>query len=113
MKTLLTTFILVLITHLISFPTGVVLVIMSFLKGIKSSSFKKTFNRDMKLNRFYKNDLYEFASVIFIFAFMYDGFHPNAFEKPLDIPVAIIQICIVFLLLFRGMEEKLFSKKPE
>ena len=111
MKTLLTTSILVIITHLISFPTGVVLVIFGVLKGIKCNSHKKTFNIDMKLNRFYKNDIYEFASVIFIFAFMYDGFHPSAFEKPLDIPVAIIQICIVFLFLFRGMEEKLFDEK--
>ncbi len=111
MKTLLTTSILVIITHLISFPTGVVLVIMSFMKGLRCDGFKETFNRDMKLNRFYKNDIYEFVSVIFIFSFMYDGFHPSAFEQPLDIPAAIIQICIVFFLLFRGMEEKIFAKK--
>ena len=111
MKTLVLTSALILITHLISFPTGVVMVIMGFLKGIKSSGLKETFNRDMKLNRFYKNDIYEFASVIFIFAFMYDGFHPSAFEQPLDIPAAIIQFCIIFFLLFRGMEEKIFAKK--
>ena len=33
------------------------------------------------------------------------------FKKPLDIPVAIIQMWIVFLLLICGMEEKSFDKK--
>ena len=111
MKTLLTTSILVIITHLISFPTGVILVIMGFMKGLRCDGFKESFNVDMKFHRLYKNDLYEFISVMIIVAVMYDGFHPSSFVEPLDIPVTIIQILILFFLLFRGMEEKIFAKK--
>lgn len=112
MKTLLVTSILSIITHLLSIPIGLVAFLLGVIKSSRCQGLKDTFNLDMKFNRFYKNDIYEFVSVIIIYAFMYDSFHPSIFVEPLDIPVTIIQILILFFLLFRGMEEKLFDKKP-
>lgn len=111
MKILAITSVLVVLFHWIGFPVGLVLIILSTIKGSISNSFEKTFNIDMKLHRLYKNDLYELASVIIIFALMYDGFHPSSFEGPLDLPVTVILIFVAFFLLFRGMEEKMFFKE--
>jgi len=111
MKIIVVTSVLVVLFHWIGFPVGAVIVIIGTIKGLTSGNYKKTFNIDMKLNRLYKNDMYELASVIIIVAFMYDGFHPSAFEQPLDLPMTFIQIFVLFFLLFRGMEEKLFEKE--
>ncbi|QNO13510.1 hypothetical protein HYG86_01370 [Alkalicella caledoniensis] len=110
LKVLFLTIILTILFNFLKIPIGVVMLVFGIIKGLRCQEHIKTFNADMKIIKFYKNDIFEATSLLIVFYFMYDGFQASSFQERFEIPLTVFIFFIAFFFLFRGLEDKLFDK---